>query len=234
VNEFTPSGRLLNAANVIVWAPLVTLKLCVPATRAALAGKTAFASEEVIPTASVTVVTGFQLASTALTVTLTARPDVAVALIAKGTVPKFRLSSAPKLIVCGAPAIVIAKVCVAFGGTLLLAVNIPAKVPTALGVPLISPLAPLSESPVGSVEGVAENAGAGDPFAVSLKLYAEPIVPPGGGPLANVGDCCPPPVLVSANKAVADPALAVTENDPLVPLAVNVGAVATPAPFDMT
>ena len=48
----------------------VTLKVCVPATSAALAGRTALASEEVIPTVSVTEVSIFQLASTALTVTL--------------------------------------------------------------------------------------------------------------------------------------------------------------------
>src|SRR5216117_689776 len=52
----------------------LTLKVCVPATSAALAGRTALASEEVIPTVSVTVVIGFQLASTALTVTLNGVP----------------------------------------------------------------------------------------------------------------------------------------------------------------
>ena len=142
--------------------------------------------------------------------------------------------SAPKLIVCGIPAIVIAKVCDAFGRTLLLAVIVPAKVPRALGVPLISPLVPFSESPVGSVDDVTENVGVGEPLAVSVKLYARLIVPFGGGPLVNVGACCALPVLVNANKAVADPARAVTENDPLVPFAVNVGAVDTPAPFDVT
>jgi hypothetical protein len=54
----------------------VTLKLFVPATIAALAGRAALASEEVIPTVSVTVVTVFQLASTALTVTLNGVPEV--------------------------------------------------------------------------------------------------------------------------------------------------------------
>src|SRR5436190_2592046 len=54
----------------------VTLKLFVPATKAALAGRTAFASEEVIPTVSVTVVSVFQLASAALTVTLNGAPEV--------------------------------------------------------------------------------------------------------------------------------------------------------------
>src|SRR6266542_831370 len=52
----------------------LTLKVCVPATRAALAGSAALASEDVIPIMSVTVVTRFQFASTALTVTLKAVP----------------------------------------------------------------------------------------------------------------------------------------------------------------
>src|SRR5438552_314573 len=51
----------------------VTLKLWVPATRAALAGKVALGSLEVMPTVWV-LLTKFQLASTALTVTLKAVP----------------------------------------------------------------------------------------------------------------------------------------------------------------
>src|SRR5712691_41399 len=54
--------------------PKVTLKICVPEARAAFAGKVAAESLEVIPTRSVTVVTRFQFASTALTVTLRAAP----------------------------------------------------------------------------------------------------------------------------------------------------------------
>src|SRR5439155_1300763 len=54
----------------------VTLKLFVPTTKAVLAGRTALASEEVIPTVSVTAVVGFQLASTALTVTFKGVPEV--------------------------------------------------------------------------------------------------------------------------------------------------------------
>src|SRR5256885_2053468 len=64
---------------VAVWLPAVlnvTLKLCVPALSAALAGKMALASEEVMPAVSVMLVTRFQLASTALTVTLKAAPAV--------------------------------------------------------------------------------------------------------------------------------------------------------------
>src|SRR5256885_932536 len=62
---------------VAVWLPAVlnvTLKVCVPALSAALAGKVALASEEVMPAVSVMVDTRFQLASTALTVTLNAAP----------------------------------------------------------------------------------------------------------------------------------------------------------------
>ena len=54
----------------------VTVKVFVPLTRAALAGKTALASEDVIRAVSVTVLIKFQLASTALTVTLKAVPAV--------------------------------------------------------------------------------------------------------------------------------------------------------------
>src|SRR3954449_11012243 len=53
----------------------VTEKVLVPATRAALAGSAAFASELVIAIVSVEV-TGFQLASTALTVTVKLEPAV--------------------------------------------------------------------------------------------------------------------------------------------------------------
>ena len=54
----------------------VTLKACVPALKAAVAGKVALASLDVMPTVSVTVLTRFQLASTALTVTVKLVPAV--------------------------------------------------------------------------------------------------------------------------------------------------------------
>ena len=54
----------------------VTLKDFVPAASAALAGRTAFTSDEVNPTVSVAVFTRFQLASTARTVTLNGVPAV--------------------------------------------------------------------------------------------------------------------------------------------------------------
>src|SRR5262245_58846734 len=58
----------------------VTLKVPVPDVSAALLGNVALASDEVMPTVSVTVLTKFQFASTALTVTL----NVAAALCAAG------------------------------------------------------------------------------------------------------------------------------------------------------
>ena len=54
----------------------VTLKVCVPAIRAELAGSVALPSEEVIPTVSVTFVMRFQFASTALAMTINALPEV--------------------------------------------------------------------------------------------------------------------------------------------------------------
>ena len=54
----------------------VTLKLLVPPTNAVFAGKAALLSDDVIATASLTLVSVFQFASTALTVTLNAPPEV--------------------------------------------------------------------------------------------------------------------------------------------------------------
>src|ERR1043166_8125629 len=64
---------------VTVWLPAVlnvTLKAFVPETSAALAGKMALVSEQVMPTVSLVVLTRFQFESTALTVTLKAVPAV--------------------------------------------------------------------------------------------------------------------------------------------------------------
>jgi len=66
--------EMSEAVNVAVLLS-VTLKVCVPATSAAFAGKLALLSVEVIPTVSVTVFTTFQFASTALTVMLNAPPE---------------------------------------------------------------------------------------------------------------------------------------------------------------
>src|SRR5438132_4028516 len=54
----------------------VTLRATVPALRAVLAGRAGFGAEEVRPTVSLTVLTTFQFASTAFTVTLKAVPAV--------------------------------------------------------------------------------------------------------------------------------------------------------------
>src|SRR5436190_625806 len=54
----------------------VTLKVCEPLTNDALAGRTALASLELIPTLSLILDRKFQFASTALTVTLKAVPAV--------------------------------------------------------------------------------------------------------------------------------------------------------------
>src|SRR5947207_8669094 len=54
----------------------VTLKLCVPETKATFAGRTALLSLEAMPTVSVMVFTVFQKGSTALTVTLKTAPAV--------------------------------------------------------------------------------------------------------------------------------------------------------------
>src|SRR5207247_1763889 len=58
----------LSVAVTVALPPVlsVTLKVCVPAASGASAGSTALASEEVMPTVSVMLVTGFQLVSTAL------------------------------------------------------------------------------------------------------------------------------------------------------------------------
>ena len=70
---FPPS---VTSEAVIVAAPAVLsvmLNVCEPATRALFAGSVAVPSLDVIATTSVTVLTGFQFASTALTVNV--KPD---------------------------------------------------------------------------------------------------------------------------------------------------------------
>ena len=59
----------------------VTLKVLAPPTRMALAGKVAFVSLELMPTVSTTLVSRFQLVSTALTVTLNTVPAVCEAAV---------------------------------------------------------------------------------------------------------------------------------------------------------
>ena len=71
---FEPSVASVAVMVALAAVMNVTLKDFVPATSAALDGRTAFTSEEVTATVSVAVFTRFQLASTALTVTLNGVP----------------------------------------------------------------------------------------------------------------------------------------------------------------
>src|SRR5437879_13537 len=73
---FVPAVGVEFAGKAALLSDDVILNVFVPATKAALAGRTALLSEEVIPTMSVTFVIRFQLASTALTVTVNAVPAV--------------------------------------------------------------------------------------------------------------------------------------------------------------
>src|SRR5258708_24597858 len=79
--ELVPGVLVLSVESeaVTVWLPAVlrvTLKDFVPATSDAFDGKTALASEAVMAAVSVTLVSRFQFASTAFTVTLNATPAV--------------------------------------------------------------------------------------------------------------------------------------------------------------
>ena len=81
IEELAPEALVasLRSMAVAVRAPAVLqikLKLPVPPDKDALAGRVALASDETIPTVSVTFAIGFQLASTAFTVTLNAAPAV--------------------------------------------------------------------------------------------------------------------------------------------------------------
>ena len=82
---------------------------------------------------------------------VTDNPDEAVALIVNGGVPSVRLLNGANVIDWAAFAIAIAKACVADGSTPLIAVTTPLKFPTALGVPLITPVLAPSARPVGRV-----------------------------------------------------------------------------------
>ena len=88
-NEDAPSGRLLNAAKVIVCAPLATLKLCVTFGAAAYVALPAWAAWIVqVPVARrVTVAAFTEQTDVVSDEKPTARPEDAVALIAKGAVP---------------------------------------------------------------------------------------------------------------------------------------------------
>ena len=65
-----------------------------------------------------------------------------------------------------------------------MAVTVPANVPAAVGVPLMTP-AELRISPGGRLPAVTLNVG--EFVDVYAKLYATPTVPFGGGPFVIVG-----------------------------------------------
>src|SRR5436190_870308 len=73
---FVPSVMSVAVTVALPAVLRVTLKFWLPLDRAALAGRVALRSEALRPTVSVTLVRRFQLASTALTVTLKAEPAV--------------------------------------------------------------------------------------------------------------------------------------------------------------
>src|SRR5438067_5885721 len=71
-------------------------------------------------------------------------PDEAVAASVGGCAPRVWFGTAVNVILCGAPSMVIEKSRVALGVIPFVAVNVPAKFPITLGVPLITPVAALS------------------------------------------------------------------------------------------
>jgi len=118
--------------------------------------------------------------------------------------------------------------CVAAGATPLAAVSVPANVPPAPGVPLMTPVVALRVSPGGNAPLVTENVGAGEHVAATVKAYATLKVPFGGDALVNAGAWATAAVLVNAKFALRAPTVAVTVNEPTVALAAKDGAVATP------
>ncbi len=87
------------------------------------------------------------------------------------------------------------------------AVITPLKSPPALGVPVSTPVDPLSAKPIGNAPLVNVNDGAGAPVAVRLYVYGTPYVPLGGDPLVNDGAIAAAAVLVSVNSALSLPAV---------------------------
>src|SRR5947208_12241364 len=81
LGAFAPSVRLLAVKVQLPTVRKVTLKTLVPATRAALAGRIGLGADDAMPAVSVMVLTTFQFASTALTVTLKAVPAVSAVAV---------------------------------------------------------------------------------------------------------------------------------------------------------
>jgi hypothetical protein len=134
--------------------------------------------------------------------------------------------------IVGAPgavaAITIEKLCVAVPATFV-AVMTPLNVPAALGVPLIAP--PLaSVRPVGSAPEVTLKVGAGEPLAVTVKLYATPNVPPGGVALVKFGEEAGVTLTVPEGGLVPATFVAVTEHVYVVPFVRPVTVMGEAAP----
>ncbi len=116
----------------------------------------------------------------------------------------------------------------------MLAVSVPTNVPPALGVPLMTPLVPLSVNPVGNAPLVTANVGDGTPVAVTVEVYEALNVPLGNVALVKAGAWDVTVPLVNAKFVLRAPTPATTENDPLIALAVRVGALAVPEMFVTT
>src|SRR6266581_480041 len=180
----------------------VTLEVFVPATNAALAGKMALVSEELIPTVSAMVLTRFQFTSTALTVTLKGVPAacaLGAPLLPPG-VPGMAVSpgtnncslvKAPALTVTDGlvlailvPSVTSVAVTIQLPAVFRVRLNNP--VPLSSG-PLAGKLALLSDEvrPTVSVALVTRFQLASTPFTVTLK--AVPAVCAVGAPLLPVG-----------------------------------------------
>jgi hypothetical protein len=134
--------------------------------------------------------------------------------------------------IVGAPgavaAMTIEKLCVALPPAFV-AVMTPEKVPTALGVPVIAP--PLaSVRPVGSAPEVTLKVGAGEPLAVTVKLYATPNAPPGGAALVKLGEVAGVTLTVAEAAPVPIAFVAVTEHVYVVPFARPVTVIGDAAP----
>jgi hypothetical protein len=102
---------------------------------------------------------------------LTASPDDAVALTVIGPVPNSWLAMTGKLMVCAACAMTMVKAWVAAGAIPLDAISVPENVPTVVGGPPRTPLAPSSERSGGRLP-LTLKVGAGNPDAVTVKPYA--------------------------------------------------------------
>ena len=119
-------------------------------------------------------------------VSVTARPELAVAPDAIGVALNAVAPGLLNVIVCAAALMVSATTCDAAGFTPLVAVTVKLDVPAAVGVPVSAPPG-ASERPAGNVPAVTAKVGAGAPDAVNVWVYAVLTTPAAGGPLVNKG-----------------------------------------------